>query len=386
MSEGEAQEMATAMMKGRATAAGTAAYAKRFPGLPGNYRPMLGVTVSSLGLGTYLGESDAATDAAYAEAIRAALRSGVNLLDTAVNYRDQHSERVIGAVVAEAIAAGEIRRDELVVATKGGYLAFDGAMPSDPRSWFEDNFVKPGIITAGELVQGSHCVAPRYLDLMIETSRKNLGLDTIDIYYLHNPEAQLAALGRAEFRKRIASAFTTLEQAVGDGRIAEYGTATWNGYRAAKTDRSYLSLSEMVDIAREVAGDHHHFRVVQLPYNLAMTEALTGRNQALPDGKTGSLLACADLLGTAVCASASLLQGQLTRGLPAVLSETFAGMESDAQRALQFVRSTPGINVALAGMSSATHVASNLGVAHYPPAPFETLLKLFEPANPGSKS
>jgi aryl-alcohol dehydrogenase-like predicted oxidoreductase len=368
------------MLKGRATAEGTAAYAQRFSALDGNYRPMLGLAVSSLGLGTYLGASDAATDAAYAEALRAALMGGINLIDTAVNYRDQRSERVIGSVITKLCAADKIRREEIVVATKGGYLAFDGGMPSDPRAWFEEQFIKPGIIQAGDVVNGSHCMTPRYLDAMIETSRQNLGLQTIDIYYLHNPEAQLAGVGREEFNARLAAAFTALERAVSDGRIAFYGAATWNGYRAAANDRGYLSLTEMAAIAHKVGGEAHHFCAVQLPYNLAMTEALTARNQPLPDGKIGGLLACSDILGIAVCASASLLQGQLTRQLPQVLQETFPTMDSDAQRAIQFVRSTPGVNVALAGMSSAAHVADNLAAAHHPPASFETLLKLFQPA------
>ena len=91
-------------------------------------------------------------------------------------------------------------------------------------------------------------------------------------------------------------------------------------------------------------------------------------------GSVGSTLAAADASGVAVCASASLLQGRLTRGMPAILSEAFGGFDSDAQRALQFVRSTPGINVALAGMSSAAHVTHNLVTARQPPASFEALM------------
>ena len=117
------------MLKNRATAEATAAYAERFATLPGNYRPTIGLAVSSIGFGTYLGEDDDATDSAYAEALRVALSGGVNLVDTAVNYRLQRSERVIGKVLAELVAAGKIRREEIVVATKGGYLTFDGAMP-----------------------------------------------------------------------------------------------------------------------------------------------------------------------------------------------------------------------------------------------------------------
>jgi len=372
------------MLKNRATAEATAAYAERFANLPDHFRPTLGLAISSLGIGTYLGEEDAATDAAYAEALRAALSGGINLIDTAVNYRFQRSERVIGQVLAEMVAAGKIRREEVVVATKGGYLTFDGAMPPDPRAWFEEHYVKPGIVAAGDMVQGSHCMTPRYLDAMIETSRKNLGLETIDVYYVHNPESQLAVIDRAEFRVRIGNAFRFLEQAVSENRIACYGTATWNGFRVAMNDRSYLSLKDLVAVAREVGGEGHHFRVIQLPYNLAMMEALSAQNQALPEGETGSLLAAAEMLGIAVCASASLLQGRLTRGLPAILADTIVGMESDAQRALQFVRSTPGVDVALTGMSSVTHVAHNLAMAHHPPVPFATLMKLFQPAKPKS--
>lgn len=371
------------MLKNRATAEATAAYAERFvTTLPENFRPMLGLAVSSLGIGTYLGEEDAATDAAYADALHAALSGGINLIDTAVNYRLQRSERVIGRVLAEMVAAGKIRREEVVVATKGGYLTFDGEMPPDPRAWFEEHYVKPGIVSAADLVQGAHCMTPRYLDAMIETSRQNLGLETIDIYYVHNPESQLAAVDRKGFRARIGEAFRFLEQAVGENRIAYYGTATWNGLRVAMNDRSYLSLADLVAVAHEVGGKNHHFRVVQLPYNLAMMEALSVQNQALPEGETGSLLAAAEMLGIAVCASASLLQGRLTRDLPAILAETFTGMESDAQRALQFVRSTPGVDVALAGMSSVAHVAHNLATAHHPPVPLATLMKLFQPAKP----
>jgi aryl-alcohol dehydrogenase-like predicted oxidoreductase len=367
------------MLKNRATAEGTTAYAERFTMLPENYRPGLGLAISSIGIGTYLGEADAATDMAYGKALEAALTGGINVIDTAVNYRLQRSERVIGEVLNGLIGAGKLRREEMVVATKGGYLTFDRERPSDPRAWFDATFVKPGIITAADVVQGSHCMTPRYLDAMIETSRRNLGLETIDIYYLHNPESQLAVVSRDEFRERIASAFGFLEQAVRDNRIAYYGTATWNGFRVAPDDRAYLSLVDLVAIARAVGGEQHHFRVVQLPYNLAMMEALSEQNQPFPDGSTGSLLAAAGMLGITVCASASMLQGRLTRGLPAILAETLAGMESDAQRSIQFVRSTPGVDVALVGMSSASHVAHNLSTSRHPPVSFSTLQRLFRP-------
>ncbi len=313
------------MLKNRATAEATSAYAARHSELPGNFRSVLGLSVSSIGLGTYLGETDAETDRAYEAAIRAALSGGINVIDTAVNYRFQRSERNIGKVLREMVQAGEIRREEVIVATKGGYVTFDGEVPPDPRAWFEENYVRTGIVGPGDLADGPHCMTPRYLARMLEMSRENLGLETIDIYYLHNPETQLNSVDRREFLARIQLAFEFLEKCVAENRIGCYGTATWNGYRTQPTERGWLSLDEMLRAAREVGGDKHHFRAIQLPYNLAMPEAVTIANQGAPNEKT-TTVAVAKTLGMAVCASASLLQGQLARQLPPLLSEAFPGL------------------------------------------------------------
>jgi aryl-alcohol dehydrogenase-like predicted oxidoreductase len=337
---------------------------------------MIGLAVSSIGLGTYLGECDHATDRAYEQALRAALRGGINLVDTAVNYRFQRSERNIGKVLAELVGSGELRRDEVVVATKGGYLTFDGDVPADPRGWFEQRFVRTGIVAAGDMVDGSHCMTPGWLDAMLELSRKNLGLETIDIYYLHNPETQLGAVERAEFLTRIRAAFEFCERAAADGRIAVYGTATWNGYRVPPTDRTWLSLEELLEVAREVGGASHHFRAIQLPVNLAMPEAITSQNQPVPGGRA-TIIQAAKAAGIGVCASGSLLQGRLVKGLPTVLADAFPELSTDAQRALQFVRSTPGVDCALVGMKSVEHVREALELAKHPPASTEAYAKLF---------
>ena len=364
------------MLKNRATSQGTASYASRHADEPGNFRSTLGLAISSVGVGTYLGEPDEETDRAYEESIRAALNGGINLIDTAVNYRFQRSERTIGKVIAEMVAAGELKREEVVVATKGGYITFDGGVPPDPRAWFEEHFIRSGIVASGDMVEGSHCMTPKYLATMLEMSRQNLGLDTIDIYYVHNPETQLAAVERKEFLARMGKAFEFLERAVTENKVAYYGCATWNGLRAQQTERGWLSLDELLRIAREVGGDEHHFRAIQLPYNLAMPEAVTLANQGAPNAKT-TPVAIAKAFGMAVCASASLLQGRLSQGLPPILAEAFPGLSADAQRSVQFVRSTPGIDVALVGMKSLPHVEEILAGMKQPPASREALMKLF---------
>lgn len=365
------------MLSGRATAPATAAYAKRFTNLPRHFRKALGIEVSSIGIGTYLGEPDAQTDRDYTTAVMEALTSGINLVDSAINYRFQRSERSIGKALAELCAAGRIRREEVVLATKGGYLTFDGEFPPDPRAYFQERFIATGLIAPDELVDDSHCIAPRYLDAMLERSRENLGVETIDVYYLHNPESQLAGVSREEFLVRMRAAFEMLEARAADGRIGVYGAATWNGFRSDPRSPGYLSLRELVGLAEEAGGQSHHFRMIQLPFNLAMPEALTLSNQAIGDGQ-GSILEAAKRMGVAVCASAALLQGRLARSLPAIVGEAMEGCATDAQRSIQFVRSTPGVDVALVGMKTAAHVRENLETARRPPAPQGAFQKLFQ--------
>jgi aryl-alcohol dehydrogenase-like predicted oxidoreductase len=360
----------TSRIAGRATAEATAARRDDAGtgAAPGHYRTGAnGLVLSSVGLGTYLGDEDDTSDALYAEAVLAAIALGCNVIDTAINYRCQRSERVIGRVVASAVSQGRIRRDEIVIATKGGYLPFDGRVPADPQEYIEETYVDTGIIDRRELVAGCHCIAPGYLADQLDRSLANLGIECVDIYYLHNPETQLQEISRDEFRTRMRAAFTFLEQQVDAGRIASYGIATWNGLRRPRHAREHLPLAELVRLAEEIRPGGHHFRFVQLPYNLAMAEARTLKAQAF-NGERLSTLDAAHHLGITVIASAAILQGQLTR-LPRDFAAAFPGLGTDAQRAIQFARSTPGITTALVGMRGRRHVEENLALARVPPDP-----------------
>jgi aryl-alcohol dehydrogenase-like predicted oxidoreductase len=369
-------------MPAYATPEGTAAYGRRFAGTlaSGHFRPAQGVHLSSIGIGTYLGDADAPTDAAYRDAIRVALERGCNVIDSAINYRFQRSERVIGEALAAAFASGTATRENLVIATKGGYLSFDTTPPRDPSQWFHDTFVATGVARVDDLAAGCHCMTSAYLRHQLGMSLRNLRLHCIDIYYLHNPETQLSEVPRDEFLSRLRAAFAQLEEAVAAGQIRLYGVATWNGLRQPEGARDQLSLPVLVRLAEEVAGNDHHFRVVQAPFNLAMPEALTRRNHHL-DGESVSLLTAAERLGITVVASAALLQGQLSRRLPPALGEVVSGLDTDAQRAIQFVRSAPGLTTALVGMKQARHVDENLATARVAPLSASEFVKLFREAS-----
>ena len=328
-----------------ATAEGTSRYAGRFAAFPDFFRQAQGLTVSSLGLGTYLGAPDEKTDRGYVEAAGAAFRSGINFFDTAINYRHQRSERALGE------ALNGIARDEFVICTKAGFLTPDAV---------------PDFLAPSDVAGGMHSMAPDFLADQIDRSRTNLRVDTIDVFYLHNPETQLGYVSREELDERLRAAFTRLEQLVSAGAIRCYGTATWDGYRKP----SQLNLATIAALARDIAGAGHHLRFVQLPFNLGMVEAYTGRPQ--------SVLDIAAREGITVVASATLLQARMLGHMPDAIAELLPGLVTDALRAIQFTRSTPGISVALVGMSDAAHVRENMGVAAVAPATREQYLRFFE--------
>ena len=376
------------MFPGHATPEGTARYRDRFPQLrdAGHFRRPANVPgagelwLSSIGLGTYLGEPDDTADRHYTEAIATALHSGINVLDTAINYRHQRSERNIGAALKQEIESGELKRDEVLVCTKAGYLSFDGNPPADPRAYFMREYVESGILDPAQLAGGMHCMAPRYLENQIERSRRNLGLETIDVFYLHNPESQLADIPHEVFLQRLRDAFAMLEQQVKTGRLRYYGMATWSAFRLPESSRDYISLAEVEELARQQAGDEHHFRFVQLPFSLAMPEAYALVNQALPKQNSvktkQSLLSTAAQLGIAVVGSATLQQGQLSHGLPEFVGSVL-GLSGDAENAIQFSRSAPGMTTSLVGMGHKERIAANLKPALAPPTPIEEWNKLF---------
>jgi len=380
------------MIAGFATHEGTARFASRFAKLrdAGHFRraewvPDAGsLWLSSIGIGTYLGETDAAADEAYTEAIVAAVRGGVNVIDSAINYRHQRSERNIGAGLQQLISAGELQRDEVLVCTKAGFLTVDAEVPADPRAYFRKEYVEPGILDPAEIAGGMHCMAPRYLADQIDRSRRNLQLETIDAFYVHNPETQLSAVPWETFSKRLSAAFGECERAVAAGKVRWYGVATWNAFRVGEGERDHLPMEAVLDAARAAGGHGHHFRFIQMPFNLGMPQAYAMRNHKL-DGNPVSALEFAHGNGVGVVGSATLHQGQLTSDLPDFIRRGL-DVPSDAEAAIQFARSAPGLVTALIGMGHAEHVGENLAVAARPPAPVEQWKGLFRHSGGGESS
>lgn len=349
---------------------GTRRFAERHGALPGRYSEALGLTWSGVGIGTYLGAADDATDTLVTNAIVAAVRGGINVIDTAANYRGGRGEAACGAALDVCLRGGDAARDEVIVCTKAGYL------PTSADA-FRDTYVGKDGIAEGDLVGGNHCLHPSYLSDRIERSRKALGVEKLDVFYLHNPEAQLAHISREDFDNRIRAAFEFLESACLEGRIGCYGLATWRAFRLSPGEQGYISISGVKALARLAAGQEaDHLSCVQMPINVTMPEAVSRPTQWVGDA-TVPAVAAARLLGMAVVSSGSIGQAKGPPMNDQLCDWLGAGFSSDAQRALQFTRSIPGVASALVGMKQGRHVVENLEVFTQAPMPRARLELMF---------
>ena len=332
--------------------------------------------VSSIGVGTYLGDPSDEQDDRYHEAIDDALRSGINVIDTAINYRHQRSERVVG----DAIRQSPVDREAVLVATKGGFVPFDDERPTDPGEYVRSEYVDSGLVDRADLVRGQHCLAPAFIDDQLDRSLDNLGLETIDLYYVHNPETQLESNSRDAVYDQLEATFTRLEERRAAGDIRQYGVATWRALRVPEGHDSYLSLPEIVRRARaaaDAAGNEvTGFRGIQLPFNVEMADAFTVEAHDGAEGRQSALW-FAHEAELSVFTSASIMQGKLAAGLPDDVAAKLDG-ETSVQRAINFARSAPGVTTSLLGMGSPEHVVENVAAGRHEPLGASAFDAVFE--------
>jgi hypothetical protein len=263
-----------ARLPGAATEAATAAWAARMraAGKAEGYGPLgdTGLTCSRVGFGGYRVDDETR---AHREALRKSLLEGANLVDTSTNYTDGGSERLVGEVLAELAGTGRMSREEVVVVSKIGYVQGQNLERAVAREREGNPF--PEMVKYGEGVW--HCLHPEFLKDQLARSLERLGLATLDVCLLHNPEYYLSDAHershgtlqnrREEFYRRLGEAFAFLEGEATAGRIRWYGVSSNTCTRAAD-DAEATSLMRMLDAARQAGGASHRFRVLQLPMNL----------------------------------------------------------------------------------------------------------------------
>ena len=296
------------MISGYATSEGTKSFSEKF--LTENYNSFQNLHLSNIGIGTYLGEPDSQTDEIVKDAVKKSILSGINVIDTAINYRAQKSERSIGVALSELLDENLIKREEIFICTKNGYVTNDGDIKEDFMQYIMRELGKPGIIKEGDISSGYHCMTIPYLQDQLERSLKNLNLECIDLMYLHNAVEGHPEMSKSQFLENLKKVFEFYEEKRKEGKIRFYGLATWECFRATFDNAMFLSLEDVVKLAQDVGGNEHGFRFIQLPFNLNFDQAMLLKNQTV-EGKQKSILESAVELGIGVFTSVPLMQGRL---------------------------------------------------------------------------
>ena len=359
------------LLMGHATPEGTKNYVKnavKNRGKPADhFRVFDNLYLSSIGMGTYLGKPNKEDDQSMENAVYESIKSGgVNVVDTAINYRAMRSEKSVGRALLRLINDGIVTRDQVFVSTKNGYITNDGDYPEiDVMEYVQTMFISNGIMHADDISSGYNVLNPNYLKRCIDKSLANLHLATLDLVYVHNPfESWYEDVSREDFFQMLSKVFEAYEEYRTLNKMRYYGMATWTCFRVPPDSKEYLSLEDITKTAEKVGGlGKHGFRFIQLPYNLAYSEALLLKNQSVGTEKNLTILEAAERLKIGVFTSIPLFQGRLLR----TKIPDYGGLTDQVSKLLQIVRSSPSVIAPLVGQKEANHVEQNLRISSVSP-------------------
>ena len=359
------------LLMGHATPEGTKNYvnnAVKNRGKPADhFRVFDNLYLSSIGMGTYLGKPNKEDDQSMENAVYESIKSGgVNVLDTAINYRAMRSEKSVGRALLRLINDGIVTRDQVFVSTKNGYITNDGDYPEiDVMEYVQTMFISNGIMHADDISSGYNVLNPNYLKRCIDKSLANLHLATLDLVYVHNPfESWYEDVSREDFFQMLSKVFEAYEEYRTLNKIRYYGMATWTCFRVPPDSKEYLCLEDITKTAEKVGGlGKHGFRFIQLPYNLAYSEALLLKNQSVGTEKNLTILEAAERLKIGVFTSIPLFQGRLLR----TKIPDYGGLTDQVSKLLQIVRSSPSVIAPLVGQKEPNHVEQNLKISSVSP-------------------
>ncbi len=199
------------------------------------------------------------------EALNYALDSGIKSIDTSSNYMYGEAEILIGESIKQR------KREDITIVSKGGYIQGPNMQRLNDGLEVED-LVKYD-------PQCYHSISPMFLEDQINNSLERLQSEYIDVYLLHNPEYYLMTELKSSatdedidkhhkiMQERIKKAFSFLEEMVKKGKIKAYGISS-NSFAKQENDYHFLEYRHLIDYAKEIAGDDHHFKVMQLPINM----------------------------------------------------------------------------------------------------------------------
>ncbi|MBD3198199.1 MAG: aldo/keto reductase [Candidatus Lokiarchaeota archaeon] len=331
-----------------------------------HFREFEDLNFTSLGMGTYLGKPNIETDKLVENAVIESIENGINVIDTAINYRRQKSERAIGNALRK-LEQSRFNKNQFFISSKIGYIPGDADRNLSPKEYIDEILINGGLVSKKEIIN-FNCMSIPYLEHQFNQSLKNLKVDSIDLLYLHNvAESQKSILGEQKFYEMMMRSFEFLESKRADNKLKFYGMATWDCFRVKEISPEYVDLSKITSLAQTAAEEmgktKSGFKFIMLPFNLAMSEAATLKNQ---NGKT--FFEKANELDIGVFTAVPLLQGRLLNHNKSKELKNKWNLKTTAQGIIQYVRSYGMPLIApLIGQKQSQHVKENLELAKLPP-------------------
>ncbi|MBA8795315.1 aryl-alcohol dehydrogenase-like predicted oxidoreductase [Friedmanniella endophytica] len=284
-----------------------------------------GLRVSRLGLGTMTWGRDVSAEDARG-LLDAFCTAGGTLVDTAAAYAAGEAERMIGRLIGDVV-----RREDLVIATKAGFVIRDGSRIVD--------------------------TSRRALLRDLEGSLRRLGTDHVDLWQVH-------AWGPAPLEETLSA----LDYAVQSGRARYVGLSNFVGWQtaqaatwqravpgraaiaSAQTEYSLLARRAEVEVLPAIRALGLGF----FPWSPLGRGVLTGKyRQALPRGSRGA----SAHFGWFV---EPYLETR-SRAVVEAVAKAAAGLDlTPLQVALLWVRDAPGVTAPLLGARTAAQLAPAL--------------------------
>ena len=182
-------------------------------------------------------------DGAGRKLVDAAIANGINLLDTAYVYGLGHSEQLVGQAVKDH------RREELVIATKGAH----------------------DFSTGREVIRND----PDFITQQVDQSLKRLGVDYIDIYYLHFPDHDTPKAEAVGALQRLREAGKIRAIGISNFSLDQIKEANADGYVDVVEDEfSLLHQDHLTEGMLDYLRDH---QISFVPYFPLASGLLTGK-------------------------------------------------------------------------------------------------------------
>jgi aryl-alcohol dehydrogenase-like predicted oxidoreductase len=288
---------------------------------------MTELSVSPIAFGTWElgGEWGSFDEEKGIEAIRNARELGVNFFDTAQGYGFGASERLLGRALRDDL---DNRRDEVVIATKGGLRMTDDGLVRD--------------------------ASPEWLRNGVESSLEALGIEHLDLYQVHWPDPKVP----------FAETAGALQELVNAGKIRHVGVSNFDAQQIAEfaKTRPVETLQPPYHLfRREVEQD-------VLPYCAAHDIGVLVYGPLAHGLLTGALREDTEFAAGDWRGSAPFFKGEDYRRNLAVVGE----LERVAQElgvslsrlAIAWTLANPAVDAAIVGARSRAHIEDSVAAAH----------------------